>query len=479
MKYLLSVFSMIMLLAISSAAQTSKLQGNWDGRLYVQANTSIKLVFHIRDSIGLSATVDSPDQGAFGIKCDEVSSKGDSVFIILNRLRAKFSGSYSVEKDTAMLKGNWQQGPAKLPLNLRRSNLAQTKLDRPQQPKEPFAYNVEDVQYSSKDGKVTLGATLTTPKGDKKYPAVILITGSGQQDRDETLLGHKPFWVIADYLTSKGYAVLRVDDRGVGKSKGDLTKATSLDFAEDVITSLEFLKKHKSIDVNAIGLIGHSEGGLIASLVSSRRKDIAFMILLSSPGVTGSKIVEEQGMAVIKSNGVSASVAEELRPLTKESYRIIISAATKEKAHEEFLSVVKAWYPKASTQARQVIGATTEQEAATYAKRSVDQLYNPWFRFFLEHDPAAELKKSSCPVLALFGEKDIQVLPSQNKEPMTQSLKASRKKSGYEVVEMPGLNHLFQHCKKCSVDEYAVLSETFAPEVLEKMAQWLNTNVKK
>ena len=190
----------------------------------------------------MTATLDSPDQGAFGIACDEVSTKGDSIYISIKRIRGKFSGLYVIQNDTAQLNGFWQQGFNRLPLNLRKVSPTLLKQERPQHPVSPFPYNSEEIQYSNKDGSITLAGTLTFPKTTAKVAAVILITGSGQHDRDETIFGHKPFWVIADALTKQGYAVLRVDDRGTGKSKGDVINATSLDFASDVITSLEYLK---------------------------------------------------------------------------------------------------------------------------------------------------------------------------------------------------------------------------------------------
>lgn len=461
------------------AAQPSRLKGDWTGHLQVNMQVQLRLVFHIKDSLQLTATFDSPDQGAFGIACDEVTTKGDSVYISIKRIRGQFSGLYVIQNDTAQLHGSWQQGINQLPLKLRKVLPAALKQERPQHPVSPFPYGTEEVQYINKDGSVTLAGTLTLPKTTARVAAIILITGSGQQDRDETLFGHKPFWVIADALTKQGYAVLRVDDRGMGKSKGDVANATSLDFASDVITSFEYLKTRPEIDPKQIGLLGHSEGGVIAALVAAKKKEVAFMIFLAGPAVPGYAVIEEQGVAMMKITGVPPSVAEEFRMLSRNMSQIVIKAGTKGAAREEFSNEMRKWFPSASPQAKAILSVQTESDAIGYANRAIDQTYNPWFRYFLEFDPAAEIKKSTCPVLALYGEKDIQVIPTQNMLPMQKALKASRKEKSFSVQEVKGVNHLFQHCKTCKIDEYGKLTETFATETLDLMLQWLDTQLKR
>lgn len=464
--------------SLVAAAQPSKMTGDWAGSLQVNMRVQLRLVFHIKDSVQLTATLDSPDQGAFGIVCDEVITKNDSVYITIKRIRGKFYGLYVVQNDTAQLNGFWQQGPNKLPLSLRKVLPVSLKQQRPQHPVAPFPYNVEEVQYSNKDGNVALAGTLTLPKTTAKVAAVILITGSGPQDRDETIFGHKPFWVIADALTKQGYAVLRVDDRGTGKSKGDVINATSLDFASDVLTSLDYLKTRTEINPKQIGLLGHSEGGIISALVAAKRKDVAFMVLLASPSVPGHAVIEEQGVALMKVKGVPPSVVEEFRGISRTLSQTVSQAGTKEMAREAFSNEMRKWFLAASPQAKAMLGSQTESDVVAYAGRSVDQTYNPWFRYFLQFDPAPEIKKSTCPVLALYGERDIQVIPSRNMLPMQLALKASRKGESFSVQEVKAVNHLFQHCKTCTIEEYGNLTETFATGALDLIAQWINTQLK-
>lgn len=474
MKYILAL-----LLSASFSitnAQTSKFAGDWGGHL--QLNVKLRLAFHIKDSLQLSATMDSPDQGAYGIPCDDVITKGDSIYIYMNRIRGKYSALYSVVNDTARLTGYWKQGVAQLPLNMHKTSADELKLERPQHPKAPFPYEAEEVKYTNKDKSVTLAGTLTYPKGKTKMPAVILITGSGQQDRDETIFAHKPFWVIADALTRQGYAVLRVDDRGIGKSEGDVSNATSFDFSLDVLTSFDYLKLRPEINPKQIGLIGHSEGGLIAALAAAQRKDIAFMIFLAGPALPGSAVIEEQSIKIMQANEVSKAVAEEFRAISRKMSEIITQSGTKEIAKTQFTAEIKKWFAGASSEAKAIIGATTEEEASVYASKSVDQTYNPWFRYFLGFDPGKELKKSSCPVLAIFGEKDIQVIAEQNSVSMKNVLAASRSSKNFAVHEVKGVNHMFQHCKSCTVDEYGTLTETFAPEVLTLMIDWLRVHTR-
>lgn len=454
-----------------SHAQTSKFTGDWVGELKV--NVSLKLVFHVSDNDGLAATMDSPDQATYGLKSSEVQIEGDSIFIKIGGLNGEYRGHYQAKDDTEMLLGTWFQSGFSFPLNLTKNIGPMDGPDRPQHPKPPFPYKLEDVRFSHADGSITLAGTITLPENNEAAPAVILITGSGPQDRDETIFHHKPFWVIADYLTRRGIAVLRFDDRGYGESTGNFSTATSRDFSNDVMAGVAYLKSRADIDPSRIGLIGHSEGGVIGPMVAAKQTDIAFMILLAGTAVTGSDVLKAQTAAILESSGVKSEVTTELQPLLKDIHAIVIKSKTIEKARKKAVSLFNRWYPGSSDGARFVLQIPSKADAEAYAISYVNQLYNPWMRQFLQHDPVPELLKSSCPVLAIFAEKDIQVIPAQNKQPMMDALAASRRSGNYDVIEIPGVNHLFQHCSDCTIAEYGRLTETFAPEVLELMSGWL------
>lgn len=448
--------------------------GNWSGKL--QVNVPLRLVLHIKDGTGGTyVTMDSPDQNAFGIKSDTAITAGDSIAVRFSRLKAIYKGKLVTPNDGAMqLNGTWNQGEYQFPLQLVKASETSLKDERPQHPRPPFSYISEDVVYANKNKTVTLGATLTVPNDGRKHPAVVLITGSGQQDRDETVFGHKPFWVIADYFTRNGFAVLRVDDRGVGKSTGEINNATSADFAQDVAASLDYLSARKEIDVQRIGLLGHSEGGMIAPVVAAQWP-ISFMILLAAPAVKGGEVLDEQRAAILKANGVPKSVSEELQALSLTLNKIVIDSETKEIATTKSKEALTSWMKTASESARSVVGIASINDASAYAVRSVNQMYVPWFKYFLQYDPASELKKSSCPVLAVYAGKDIQVLAHQNRDPMEKILKQSRQPGKYKVVEVSGVNHLFQTCVSCTLEEYATLSETFSEDVMKMMVEWMNS----
>jgi len=246
--------------------------------------------------------MDSPDQGAKGIACDKVTVDGNSINITSTMIGGSYTGSLSEDKKT--ITGKFNQGGGSFDLILGKGEIPAAK-PKPQTPQPPFIYHSEDVEYDNSDKSVHLSGTLTYPSSGSKFPAVILISGSGQQDRDENIMGHKPFMVIADRLTKLGFAVLRVDDRGIGKSTGEVAKASSSDFAKDVITSIEYLGKRSEIDLNRIGLMGHSEGGLIASIVAAERKDISFVVLLAGPGINGAALLAVQGEQILLKSGVS------------------------------------------------------------------------------------------------------------------------------------------------------------------------------
>jgi uncharacterized protein len=309
---------------------------------------------------------------------------------------------------------------------------------------------------------------LTVPSGAGPFPAVVLITGSGAQDRDESLLGHKPFLVLADALGRRGVAVLRVDDRGVGGSTGSTKTSTSEDFAGDVLAGLNFLTGRQEIDGKKLGLIGHSEGGIIAPIAAARSKDVAFIVLMAGTGVPGSQILEAQLQLILKAGGSSESERKTERDVQKRLIDIV--------THEKDEKVAKA---KLATAVKEIRAAMSDSEKKALAdnpgalsEAAMDALNNAWFRFFLTYDPRPRLRTVRCPVLAINGEKDLQVPAKENLAEIEKALKAGGNRH-VKTVELPGLNHLFQPCKTGSPSEYGAIETTIAPEALKTIGDWV------
>jgi pimeloyl-ACP methyl ester carboxylesterase len=364
------------------------------------------------------------------------------------------------------------------------SDIASVKgINRPQTPRPPFPYRSEEVEYDNADRSIHFGGTFTVPLPDPNvnylrapvYPTVLLITGSGKQDRDENIFGHKPFAVIADYLTRQGFGVLRVDDRDMGKTTGDFMKSTTADFAKDVEAGLAYLKSRKDVDLGNIGLIGHSEGGMIAPMVASKTKDVKFIVLLAGPGVRIIDLMEQQSVDVATAAGISKKYLEQYRYLYQELVNTVVNEPDSAKAFDKAVLVFNEWQKdKDISLVKTTTGVTDEKTKTKYLKEFIEQLSSPWFNYFIKFDPADYLSKLSCPVLALNGEKDIQVSAKQNLEAIKAALTKSNNKN-FKTMEMPGLNHLFQHCKKCSVNEYGELEETFDTETLKIIVDWIKT----
>ena len=438
-----------------AAAAPSDIDGAWLGTLDA-GPVKLRVVFHITNTAnGLTATMDSLDQGAKGMPATTVSRNGSSLKIELKGIGGTFEGT--IGDDRTAIEGTWTQGGGRLPLVLKRvKDTAELELRRPQNPTKPYPYREEDVAYSNKAAGITLAATLTIPPGKGPFPAVLLITGSGAQDRDESLLGHRPFLVLADYLTRHGIAVLRADDRGVGGSGGNFAAATTADFATDAEAGLAYLQTRPEVDRRKIGRVGHSEGGIIAPMVAARNPRVAFIVLMAGSGVPGDEILVAQGSLISQASGVSPEQVEKNAAEQREALALV-----KQEKDDAVLE----------TKLREKLaGKLPDAQLGMQIKT----LSTPWFRYFIAYDPATALTHVTCPVLAINGEKDLQVPPKQNLPAIRKALEAAGNKH-FEVEELPGLNHLFQTAKTGAPSEYSQIEETMSPVALEKIAGWIST----
>ena len=437
--------------------------GSWLGKIAAGA-IELRIVFNLSviEKDSLVATLDSPDQGVKNIKLGPVTFTGETIKISAGALLAEYNGT--IKSDT-LIEGTWNQAGKSAALNLVKLKAAFT-LNRPQEPKPPFSYTSEDVIFANDKFNINLAGTLTIPAGTGPFPAVILITGSGAQNRNEELMGHKPFMVIADYLSRNGIAVLRYDDRGVGKSKGNYSTATTADLATDAEAAFNFLKNYPKINPKTIGLMGHSEGGLIAPIVAASNPGIAFIVSLAGPGVTGQQIIIRQSQDIGRLSGVSEDQIRKSTETNKKLYAVLRKEKDNKKAEVKILALYKEILEKENTSKEDT------EKAANQLKASFGAAIYPWFRYFIMTDPAAFWKKVKCPALALNGEKDLQVAADENLPAIEKALRSGGNTS-YKTMKLPELNHLFQHCKTGLPAEYGEIEETFSPEALKIITDWI------
>jgi len=434
-------------------AKPSDIDGNWLGTLDT-GGVKLRVVFHIVNTEdGLAATMDSPDQGAKGIPTSSVTRTGSSLKIDASGINGSFAGKISADLST--IDGTWTQNGSAMPLVLKRTkDQASLETKHPQVPTKPYPYREEEVSYINQAQNVTLAATFTIPQGTGPFPGVVLITGSGPQDRDESLLGHKPFLILADYLTRHGIAVLRADDRGTGKSTGDFSKATTADFATDTEAGVAYLKTRREVNPHKIGLIGHSEGGVIAPMVAARNRDVDYIVMMAGTGVPGDQVIVAQGEAIAIATGKSPEDAAKSRVKEDEMMKLIETEKDQAVVEKELREKMAGDVPEGQ------IGM------------QIRQVTSPWFHYFLTYDPAIALRRVTCPVLVLSGSLDKQVLPDQNLPVIRKALEEGGNKH-FEIDEIPGLNHLFQSAKTGSPTEYAEIEETMSPIALGKISSWI------
>lgn len=455
----------VLFLAISNFIQAQNVLGDWNGALEVQG-MQLRLVFHVtQDGDNLKATMDSPDQGANGIPVEKIVLNGKDLTVEMSNIGMKYTAV--LNDDGTEIDGTFNQGPMSLPLKMTREKVAKKELIRPQEPKT-FGYQQEEVKFENPKGGHHLAGTLTIPPGGKFEEVVILITGSGPQDRNEELLGHKPFLVLSDHFTKKGIAVLRYDDRGVAKSTGTFKGSTSRDFADDVNAAVSFLKKRKDMEGKKIGLCGHSEGGMIAPIVASENSEVDFIVLLAGPGIKIPELMLLQTDKISEAEGVNEELRKTNAEISKQVFAYMhdhpkISKDDLQKGLTEILSKGFESLPVEETR-----GESKEK----FIEDQLSTMLDDWFLYFMQFDPDDYLTKVKCPVLAINGELDLQVTSKENLEGIKKSLAKAGNKN-ITIKEIKGLNHLFQKTETGAPSEYASLEETFNEEVMNFVSDWI------
>jgi uncharacterized protein len=432
-------------------------EGVWQGALEGNG-MRLRLQLHVShdDQKHLVAALDSPDQGVSGLPAVKVSQKDAGFHFEIPVVSGIYDGTLNAEKTT--ITGSWTQNGVEQKLNFQRADQL-LELVRPQNPAKPYPYQEEEITFSNGKAKISLAATFTFPRGPGPFPAAILLGDSGPHDRDESLVGHRPFLVLADHLTRKGVAVLRFDKRGIGKSTGDYESATTEDFAGDAEAALAYLKTRKEIDVKKTGLIGHGEGAMIAPLVAAHSGEVAWIVLLAGPGLKGEEVLLLQSELILRTAGVNDGEVSRTLAFNKQTYAFVRQEKDPAALEAKLSDLVQ------STS----IGASLSPAAL---QAQVRMLISPWFRYYLDYDPVPALQKTLCPVLGLNGEKDLQVPPKENLAKIEKALQDGGNKD-FQTTELPGLNHLFQHCPTGSPTEYGGIQETMAPETLNSVSDWI------
>jgi uncharacterized protein len=450
------------------------LEGNWKGALELgPLPLRVFLVFESDAADRMRGYFVSPDQTERRLPLTWMRFESNLLSVAVGSIGGTYTGR--LDRAAREIRGVWKQGAVTLPLALAVTETGWT-VRRPQTPKPPFPYESEEVVFENLKAKVKLAGTLTRPAGRGPFPALVLISGSGPQDRDETLFQHKPFAIIADFLSRNGYAVLRYDDRGTGKSAGDFHSATSADFSYDAQAAMDYLKSRPEMDRKCIGFLGHSEGGLITPMIAARRADVAFAILLAAPGISGEEIALAQEETFSRVRNFSEESIQKCRPLNREMIGMLKSDLTLEEKEAKLNELEQRMIPLLGEKDKQLYDSLKAQGAANRGF-GLAQIQSPWMQFMLRYDPAADFQRVRCPVLALNGELDTQVLAAQNLPAIAQHLKTGGN-THFTTKELKGLNHLFQTAPTGALKEYAEIEESFSPIALSEILHWLRVNGK-
>ena len=443
------------------SAQAQDITGIWSGILKVPTGP-LTVVFHIlKSGDGLDATMDSPDQGVTGIPVSAITFESPKLHIEAGNGKIIYDGI--LQEDHA-IQGTFKQSGQSFSLDLSRGHTTIKEALRPQEPQKPYPYRSEDITFENNKAGIQLSGTLTLPEQEGTFPAAVLISGSGPQNRDEEILRHKPFLVLSDYLTRQGIAVLRFDDRGTAKSGGDFKTATTADFATDVEAAVAYLKAQKEINTKEIGLIGHSEGGIIAPMVAAKNKAIAFIVLLAGPGVNGAQVLLMQEEAIGKASGMSSEAIGKWTHDNRAFFNIIVHSKNEPEMKKNLAKYMESTLPD----------TFNEEKKKELTEITIQKLTTPWpwMLYFLKTDPAVYLEKVRCPVLALGGTHDLQVPAEANIAAIKKALKSGGNNEVTTKI-FPGLNHLFQQSATGLPGEYAHIEQTFAPEALKEIGDWI------
>ena len=431
--------------------------GAWNGMLLLPGGV-LKLVLHIeRNEGGYTASLDSPAQGVLGIPVDTVCWRDEQLRFVIRELGVEYTGKLNEKGE---IEGTFKQmGYTSFLLFVPGDGNV-----RYQEPRGPYPYRVEEVFFENKRDSVRLGGTLTLPEGKKSFPTVVLISGSGPQNRNEEMMGHKPFWVLADYLTRQGIGVLRVDDRGVEASEGDFNSSSLWDFASDAEAAVDFLRREKKI--RRIGLIGHSEGGCVASVAASRNKRVGFIVLLAGPGIRGDRLVLLQKELIAKAYGTDPKLMEKIGDLDRAIFDRLVVSEDPEKERDSITALVSRFAHE------HLFLKPGNMSLDSWIRVQVDGCLTPSYTALLKYDPYTILKKVKCPVLALNGGMDLQVPAGVNIEAIRNALTEGKNRR-FEVRILPGLNHLFQECITGTPGEYGIIEQTFSPVALKEIGEWI------
>ncbi|MCB0728128.1 MAG: alpha/beta fold hydrolase [Ignavibacteriae bacterium] len=460
----------VLLFLTSISIQAQDITGQWNGVLNVQG-TQLRLIINISKTVdGYTSTLDSPDQGAKDIPATSTTFENNTLKFTVTKLQLEYTGV--LDADGKEITGTLTQGGGSLPLDLSRESVEKETVTKSQDPVKPYPYYSEDVKFMNDKAGIELAGTLTIPNKNGTFPVVVLISGSGPQNRNEEIMNHRPFLVLSDHLTRNGIGVFRYDDRGVADSKGDFKSATSLDFALDAEAAVEYLKSRKEIDKNKIGLAGHSEGGYIAPMIAARNDDISFIVMLAGPGIPGKDIVLLQTELIEKASGVS----NEEVAITINMYKGVFDIIKKNDSDDKIKSEVTAFVEQQYAEHPEIMNSTGKVDDKMIAQM-ISVYSSPWFKFFLEYDPATDLEKVTVPVLAIIGEKDLQVPPKVNLEAIKKALDKAGNKN-LTAKELPGLNHLFQNCTTGLPEEYGKIDETFSPQAMDIITEWILDQVR-
>ena len=449
------IITLIMCLSPVMSAFSQDIKGSWSGILNA-GGMKLTIVLNISEKEGIySATMDSPNQGAREIPVSAVHFESAKLTFSIANLGVEYEGVWKTDS----IVGTFKQVGMAFPLNFKRTEENLTPIARPQEPKPLYPYNSENVRFENKQAGITLTGTLTWPKEGKNFPVAVLVTGSGPQNRDEEVFGHKPFLVLSDYLTRTGIAVLRYDDRGVGESGGNYATANLDDFTTDVSAAVNYLKTRKEINPKKIGIIGHSEGGTVAFLSASEaNNNLAYIVSMAGMAIPGDSLLRMQNYLIASKTGVSDVLIKQY-----EAVLDIVFGFFNTYSDDFILQNTDKLYDEAipdSLKGNEVIKQAFRQ--------GINSMMNPGFKSLMNCNPFDALTKIKCPVLALNGEKDLQVPADVNLNRVKASVK-----SPVTIKKYPGLNHLFQHCTTGLPLEYSNIEETISPEVLSDIVEWI------